>query len=264
MRSAATNPTDASHSLTEEGETQWRELLQHMQWEEGFGLFVLFCDLPWLLNLYHDRIAAAFKGQVVDIERVAPENTETLMSEVLTSFEHPGELFQQMRSPLWLELYAGLGIHWDHARDNCIARLNERRELLRTHYRRPLVIVMPRQYRAKFRETAPDLWSIRDYTDEPEVYLAPPEASLSRSEHETLPVIDSGVSEHRPILEWNRLLGHGAQGDDVLNAGWLAIDAALEERAIHQAADIATAVEAMARELCGSGTAVRLTERCWL
>lgn len=48
-----------------------------------------------------------------------------------------------------------------------LARLNERRELMRKNIQRPMILVLPSGFQRQVRETAPDLWSIREFSMEP-------------------------------------------------------------------------------------------------
>ncbi|MCP4701908.1 MAG: NACHT domain-containing protein [Gammaproteobacteria bacterium] len=74
----------------------------------------------------------------------------------------------ETRNPVWIEL----GTCYGKEIDVILARLNERRELLRTELKRPLVIVLPYDYKGKTKEIAPDLWSVREYSDNLQGILA--------------------------------------------------------------------------------------------
>ncbi len=82
--------------------------------------------------------------------------------------ETPQELRERLRDLLaggdaelvWLEAVAG-GAGWTEAWDDLLLRLNERRERLRKGLCGGLILVAPTALKARIREAAPDLWSIR-------------------------------------------------------------------------------------------------------
>lgn len=249
---------DLHPQLTIDGEECWQELRRHLEWAEGFSLIILFVDNTRLIDLFRERLADIYRTRVSCLQCIAPNSATELAEQILNLIREPDPLFQHMASPLWLELYRYTGKDWQRARDNLIARLNEHRELLRHRLRRPVVLVLPRDYQARFRDIAPDLWSIRTYAAELEASRFHVTESAGRETESiriradtSLPSIDERALEAPALIEWQRLRKRQARGADVLRAGRQAIEAALSAGHLPLAAQIAGEVVELARQEAG-------------
>ncbi len=162
----------------------------------------------------------------------------------------PSDLYEHAVAPLWLDLSISRGDDWNRACDVLIARLNEHRELLRQRLRRPIILALPAAYAQRLRELAPDLWSIRDFS------LNLDDLELTGQQNGDAMSMAVSSSPSKPTVfdeaqwrEWERLKKHGAKSRDVLRAGWLAADAALNARLLQRAEHVANDVLTLAREL---------------
>lgn len=140
-----------------------QQLLRHLEWQpEGFSLLFVFADaLPaqWLADWLNAALRPAglalqqptYAQQLAD----APDAVvDALMAELGALAHAPGAV--------WLPLHHGPQLaDWDAARQRLLARLNERRFLLERDLPRPLLLVLPANFRPITREIAPDIWHIR-------------------------------------------------------------------------------------------------------
>ena len=151
--------------LSELGEQEWKNFRCHVEWSETFALFFLFCSAPILKDEFLTRLDKLFRFRVAPLERLQPKQPDTAAEEIL-SWVRAYPVDTAYRAPVWLDLSADQDPQWRDARDNLIARLNEHRELLRQKLRRPVIVVLPIDYRPCLREIAPDLWAVRQYSVE--------------------------------------------------------------------------------------------------
>lgn len=140
-----------------------QQLLRHLEWQpEGFSLLFVFADaLPaqWLA----DWLNAALRPAGLPLQQPtcaqqladAPDAVvDALMAELGALAQAPGAV--------WLPLHhRPQHVDWDAARQRLLARLNERRFLLERDLPRPLLLVLPANFRPITREIAPDIWHIR-------------------------------------------------------------------------------------------------------
>ena len=142
--------------LSASGEAAWQGLRQHIEWTQGFWIGWVFTDHAPSMHELHQRVA----GQLHVVGRSA----------VFRQLREPGELVEVLA---WL-LAGADGCDgcvtiavvrqeeaWQEAWDQFLLRLNERRELLRQQIRGGLLLCAPTKFKARSREAAPDLWSIR-------------------------------------------------------------------------------------------------------
>lgn len=142
--------------LSASGEAAWQALRQHIEWEHGFWVGWAFTDHTPSVHELHRRAEALLRG----VGR----------GTVLRQPREPSELVDVL---LWLNAGAdgcdgcvmvavvNSGEAWRDAWDQLMLRLNERRELLRESLRGGLLLFAPTSFKARSREAAPDLWSIR-------------------------------------------------------------------------------------------------------
>jgi tetratricopeptide (TPR) repeat protein len=142
--------------LSASGEAAWQSLRQHIEWMPGFWIGWVFTDHTPSVHELHSRIA----GQLRAVGR----------SSEIEQPREPGELAAVLAG-----LLAGADgcdgcvtvavvrqeEAWQAAWDQFLLRLNERRELLRQTLRGGLLLCAPTRFKARSREAAPDLWSIR-------------------------------------------------------------------------------------------------------
>lgn len=126
-----------------------QQLLRHLEWQpEGFSLLFVFADaLPaqWLA----DWLNAALRPAGLTLQQPtcaqpladAPDAVvDALMAELGALAQAPGAV--------WLPLHHHpQHADWDAARQRLLARLNERRFLLERDLPRPLLLVLPANFR---------------------------------------------------------------------------------------------------------------------
>lgn len=169
-----------------------QQLLRHLEWQpEGFSLLFVFADaLPaqWLA----DWLNAALRPAGLTLQQPtcaqqladAPDAVvDALMAELGALAQAPGAV--------WLPLHHyPQHADWDAARRKLLARLNERRFLLERDLPRPLLLVLPANFRPITREIAPDIWHIRVLSQQWKAPL-PRKLKLFALERLPVPIIDS-------------------------------------------------------------------------
>lgn len=137
-------------------EAAWQALRQHIEWTQGFWSGWVFTDYTPSLHELHRRAEVLLRG-------VGRQ----------TVFRQPREPAELVDVLLWLNAGADgcdgcvivavvqSGEAWRDAWDQLMLRLNERRELLRAKIQGGLLLCAPTSFKARTREAAPDLWSIR-------------------------------------------------------------------------------------------------------
>ena len=153
-------------------------LLRHLEWQpDGFSLIFLFADVGPSLQLadwLDERLALQgrplHRQSAKDTFVHSPEAAvDALMAELPEMSARPGATwFQLQRHPS--------DTQWNRGRRLFLARLNERRFLLERDLHRPLVLVLPADFRAEARSIAPDIWHVRALSEE---LRAPVPASTS-------------------------------------------------------------------------------------
>ncbi len=254
---------NASLALTSQGEETWLNLRYHVEWAERFALILLFSSNRALHNLLCERLAAIYRTRVSHLQRLTPNSASTLVEDVLALIRTPPELYEHAAAPLWLDLSMARDENWDRDCSTLLARLNEHRELLRQRLCRPVILALPADYAQRFRELAPDLWSIRDFSlnlDEVELAKLPVESddangaavlssAMYDKELRTRAAPTPTFFDEAQWREWERLKQSNAKSREVLWAGWRAMDAALEAKQLQRAEQVADDVLKLAREL---------------
>lgn len=144
----------------------WSRLEGHLEWSTASTLSFAFADDPRAVARLRERAFRAVEragGKVRWIHPDQPQSLREVLRELLSSKKF--EL-------VWLEAL-GTDHPWADAWNDVLQRLNERRERLRRGLGGALVLVASTMTKALFRDTAPDLWSIRSLVLE----LAPVEAT---------------------------------------------------------------------------------------
>jgi tetratricopeptide (TPR) repeat protein len=136
-------------------DTAWDRLASHLDWSKGPTVSFVFADDAGAVTRLRDR-AVGLVEQRGAKSRILRPATPLALREVVR------ELLSSRRKLdlVWLEAL-GDGRAWADAWNDVLVRLNERRERLRKALSGSLVLVAPVSLKARFRESAPDLWSIR-------------------------------------------------------------------------------------------------------
>ena len=225
-------------------------LLRHLEWQDGFSLVFLFADeggaerLRLWLNQRLD-----FAGR--PLQRVEPAEFPGEAPDFVTRLLRLGQDLPP-ELPVWVEAYTHPGdAGWDAARRLFLARINERRFLLERDFLRPLILLLPRSFRAEAAAIAPDIWHIRAFSD---TLAAPFASSFASPMHEpTAPLAPSPMPPDAAALsaeaEWARLRSHQA-GKVNLAVGWRATRLMEQAGALYEASQTAQEVLALARSRC--------------
>jgi hypothetical protein len=226
-----------------------------VEWPEGFALILLFSSDHAVTEIFRERLADLFRFRVAPLHVLVPGSAEQVLETLARLASWPAD-DGAGRSPIWLDLAQQRGEGWEEARRNFLKRLNEKRDRVRQHLARPLVLVLPASCRDEIALLAPDLWSIREYSVDLEDARVPPGAVPPVPSLEHLPTSRSvvGSSEDPVVQEWNRLASEKAEGRGVIFTGWRAVDTLLALKDPEAAAEIAKEVLRQARRLHASAT----------
>jgi hypothetical protein len=162
----------------------WLELIRYIEWSDGFCLIFLFSPKSNIANEFRERLANRFSDA---IEQPKYLSKQDLVLQIIIWLRELQETSKVTNAPIWVELDRDIKTQKIF---NLLARINERRELLRNRLHRPLIFILPSGYQQLVREIAPDLWSIRDYT-----------FNLSDLEQTDEPVTDSAFINKYNILK---------------------------------------------------------------
>ena len=143
-------------------------LLRHLEWQaDGFSLVFVFADVgvsmqlaDWLDERLILNGQPLTRAMADDTFVHQPEGAvDDLMARVAELSAQPGAFwFGAQRHPS--------DEAWNRARRLYLARLNERRFLLERDMHRPLVLVLPANFRPEVRAIAPDIWHVRSLSEE--------------------------------------------------------------------------------------------------
>lgn len=217
--------------LTAEEENQWQELGRHIEWAKRFSLIVLFVEDSLLAAVFLQRLQQHIQGRVSKLHIIKPSQPDNLAAFVFKELRL-GQIPHAL-VPRWLELHQHRTPAWQRAIDNFFARFNERRDLIRRDYPCPFIILLPLAYKSRLREIAPDLWSVRTFTDE--LHPAPPgpPAPLPLPALVAEPIVatldvDALALKELAIREWQRVKGLVMADSELLLVLSNAYDAAFE------------------------------------
>ena len=171
-------------------------------------------------------------------------------------YARPSPLYEEMSSPLWIELNHGSDKSWTENQLNLLLRLNENRELTRSTLKRALVIVMPGNLASRVKDIAPDLWSIRGFSlDLDDVEAGNEGHTGTRVDEGKQWLYDSPLKrgdallwEASSVKEWVRLKGKPETGSNVVHAGYKAVDIAISLCCYQEALKIAEELLDLTRE----------------
>lgn len=208
-------------------EQQWQEFKNHIDWPERFSLIIFFVDDNFLVQLFRERLYHQLKGQVSALKILQPDNPATLTLDFFAALE--SEIIPDTKVPLWLEIYQR-SQPWDIARNTLFARLNEYRDQFRRQSPYPVIILVPLSYKRHLREIAPDLWSVRSYTDEFLSSSSLHAALSSAPQAQMIPEQSYDFQKNTiDITEWQRIQQREASVYEQLQIGWRAFDAAFNQ-----------------------------------
>ena len=196
----------AALALDEATERVAVNLLRHLEWQaDGFSLVFLFADVGPSLQMadwLDERLALQdrpLRRADADAAFVsAPDAAvDALISRLAAISAQPGACwFAVQRHPS--------DESWNRARRLFLARLNERRFLLERDLARPLVLVLPADFRAEARNIAPDIWHVRALSEELRASAAPVvEGSAPRAKA----AVTADLASPTPSYdEWQRMV----------------------------------------------------------
>ena len=190
-------------SLGIDGERAWEDLCQHLEWAQGTWLVYVFTRSTVAARELEQRVHnhLELKGET---DRVLRPRTPQQLRELL-----PRLLEGPARAVTWVEaVHLDPGSSddpgpWVEAWDWFLLRANERREALMKAVGGGLILAAPETLKHRFREAAPDLWSVRSLVLAPDLPLVEPQATLP---YETTQEVDAllaqgWISEAAPLVE---------------------------------------------------------------
>ena len=148
----------AEESLGIQGEAEWSRLRRQLELAEGFWLGFLFTPSGRSAEILRRRLQHQLKASVRSLETLRPRSPHEL-PDLLQLLLTEDSL--QSSGCVWLEAVRSSG-DWKQAWTRLLHRSNERRDHLRRRLEGGLILVAPLDLKPLFRESAPDLWSIRN------------------------------------------------------------------------------------------------------
>lgn len=199
------------------------KLLRHLEWQaEGFSIIFFFADIgpaDEVFSWLNDRlIIGGTQLRKQKIEESFANDPEYFVEDFISQLS----AISKNSGGIWYELHGYPGdAQWDKSRRKFLARLNERRFLLEKTLERPLVIVLPADFRADTRGIAPDIWHIRALSEElrAEVSILTDDDS-SGLFPEDVPVVLNTPS----YVEWQRIRGSASGKEVLLSTLFAAVD----------------------------------------
>ncbi|MGH8582416.1 MAG: tetratricopeptide repeat protein, partial [Gammaproteobacteria bacterium] len=223
-------------------------LLRHLEWQaDGFSLIFLFADVGPSLQLadwldqrlaLHERPLQRQEAKD-EFARNPEAAVDALMARLAEVSSRPGALwFGAQRHPS--------DAQWNRARRLYLARLNERRFLMERDLRRPLVLVLPADFRPEARAIAPDIWHVRVLSEE----LRAPSSTGTAGEQRPSPVPASRVVDAATpaYAEWMRMQPSVAADRVFLPTAWRACEELLSAGRPADAEQVARSALSLARQ----------------
>lgn len=169
----------SEHPTTSAFESLWAEIKLLLEWQQGFGFYVVVGDDYRVALALRQRIEDAMRVSSGALQFLRPQNPETAAVEVLQAILPPSEQeatrYQQWQAPVWLDLTtAPDDPNWQIPRRQVLAALNVRRSALEAYCLRPLFVHLPQSLLPEVVTWAPDLWSIRQFIAILPPYSPPP------------------------------------------------------------------------------------------
>ncbi len=156
----------AEYQLDPAGIAEWERLQVRLELSAHFLLGFVFTDHAATLQAFVELSREACTTAADEVRIVRALSHHDLLERILPTIFEGEELAVETNAPVWIDLSPGSGEDWQKARTQFLARLNERRERMRRHVKRPLLLVLPGSALRQMRSVAPDLWSIREYSQQ--------------------------------------------------------------------------------------------------
>jgi tetratricopeptide (TPR) repeat protein len=222
---------ESKRLLSTEEEEQWQELSRHIEWSERFSLIVLFVEDALLAENFKQRLQSQLQGRVSKLFVLQPTQPDTLTPDIFNALQH--SLIPHAIVPCWLELHQYRSDEWFKALDNFFARFNENRDRIRRDHPRPFIILLPLAYKSRLRNIAPDLWSVRNHTDELRASQVKPTFHINHNrvvfDKVELPLmVDEQALTSPEIREWQRVKNTAIADNELFLVAKSAFDAALD------------------------------------
>jgi tetratricopeptide (TPR) repeat protein len=231
-------------------------LLRHLEWQaDGFSLVFLFADVGPSMQLadwLDERLA--LQGRPLQRQdakdqfaREPEAAVDYLMGQLADLSSRSGATwFAVQRHPNDQK--------WNAARSQFLARLNERRFLLERDLSRPLVLVLPADFRSEARNMAPDIWHVRAASEELRVVRSTePEPDISEERGSSAQPAES-PSELLAFEEWQRMLRQSGSESVYLPTAARAIAELLDHGRPGDAEQVALAALSVARTRASLGS----------
>ncbi len=209
-----------------EFEKIWREIKQLLEWNQGFGFYLVFGEEQWSLDELRQRVQDATRLQSKTLQLIRPLEPTQAEEEVLTAILSPPPLFTDYASPIWLDLTMGPEDKpWQTVRQRVLAALNRQRSRLEIECQRPLFVSLPVTMAAEVVTWAPDLWSIRQY-----IALLPNTAlpstnteSYKVDKPEEAGILSPELQQLTPARLRRKMIELGNNGENELDSGHIDI-----------------------------------------
>ena len=237
-------------------------LLRHLEWQaDGFSLVFLFADVGPSLQLA-DWLDQRLLLQERPLQRQEAKDqfardpeaaVDALVASLAALSAQPGACwFAAQRHPSDKQ--------WNAARSRFLARLNERRFLLERDLRRPLVLVMPADFRAEARSIAPDIWHVRTLSEELRAAPAPVPATQAPRASDTPTAAPAAVGPLLAYDEWLRMLTSTNADGVFLPTAWRACEELLANGRPADAEQVALSALSLARQRAANSTPTSLRD----
>ena len=160
-QAAETLQSDLARFLGPAAAAEWRALLAHLEFQQGFGLFVLLLPAKAGAILCEQVLAQHFLAAGRDLARVRFSDAQQVK-------RLPEVLLERSDLPpapaVWVDLLdpaSRPSPDWQSACRQALGLLNQHRNRLAARLPVPVIFVGEDWLQPLFREAAPDLWSIR-------------------------------------------------------------------------------------------------------
>ncbi|NNM82800.1 MAG: hypothetical protein HKL98_09405, partial [Burkholderiales bacterium] len=114
-------------------ESIWQEIKRLLEWQEGFGFFLVFSDNQRNSRRLRRRVEDATRLRTHLLQFVRPNQAETAAQVVLDAAFPKGRdlIYQENRAPLWVDLTTDPDRpDWQLARRQTLSALNRLRSAL--------------------------------------------------------------------------------------------------------------------------------------
>lgn len=143
-------------------EEEWSRLLRHLEFSDGFWFAAVSTASPPAAAELLARATNVLREGGRAVLRLSPKDADALMAVL----DVPDRDDAREAGLVWVEAIHG-GDAWRDAWGSFLLRANERRDRWRRRMRGGLVFAGPPELKVLAREAAPDLWSVRALSLEP-------------------------------------------------------------------------------------------------